>query len=296
MAIAQDFEYVKPPTVGAAIEALMERESGAVVLAGGTDVVPALRDGVIAPELVVDIKGIPGLDGIRPVGERLLIGALATFSDLIESELVRTSFPLLYEMAVNVACRGIRNRATVAGNICSAVPSCDAGPALIVHDARILIMGPSGQRIVNIDTWFTGPKETSLRHGELVVGIEVPGGTVAYGGSYVKLRRYRGEDLAQAGVAVLVSPKLEYRVALCAVGPVPKRARMLERAMKGREPSDEVLTKATAVIARETSPITDIRATAEYRSHMLTVMFERGARAAMSRMKGQGPPYGSAHI
>jgi carbon-monoxide dehydrogenase medium subunit len=209
---------------------------------------------------------------------------------------VRESFPLLYEMAVTVACRGIRNRATVAGNICSAVPSCDAGPALLVHEAQVLIMGPSGQRIVRMDRWFTGPKETSLALGELVVGIEVPGGTREYGGSYVKLRRYRGEDLAQAGVAVLVSPDLDYRVAFGAVGPTPRRARKLEGAMKGRELSDELLAKARRIIPRESSPITDIRATAEYRGHMLSVMFERGVRSAVARMRGEGLPYGSAHM
>jgi CO/xanthine dehydrogenase FAD-binding subunit len=275
---------------------LTQRGSGAVVLAGGTDVVPALRDEVLTPEVVVDIKGVPGLEGIRPVGERLHIGALATFTELIESELVRESFPLLHEMAVNVACRGIRNRATVVGNICSAVPSCDAGPVLLVHEARLLITGPSGQRIVNMDAWFTGPKRTGLRNGELVLGIEVPGGTRSHGGSYVKLRRYRGEDLAQAGVATLVSPEFEYRIAFGAVGPTPTRARKLERAMKGREPSEDLLAKARTIIPRETSPITDMRATAEYRSHMLSVMFQRGARAAVDRMRGEGPPYGSALI
>jgi carbon-monoxide dehydrogenase medium subunit len=296
MPIVHDFEYVKPTTLKAVTEVLALRGSGAVVLAGGTDVVPALRDEMLTPEVIVDIKGVPGLGGIRPVGERLHIGALATFTDLIESELVLESFPLLHEMAVNVACRGIRNRATVVGNICSAVPCCDAGPVLLVHEARLLITGPSGQRIVNMDAWFTGPKTTGLRNGELVLGIEVPGGTRSCGGSYVKLRRYRGEDLAQAGVATLVSPELEYRVAFGAVGPKPARAHQLERAMKGREPSDELMAKTRKLIARETSPITDIRATAEYRSHMLNVMFERGARAAVDRMRGQGSPYGSEHI
>jgi CO/xanthine dehydrogenase FAD-binding subunit len=296
MAIAHEFEYARPRTIDEARALLLERGSKAMVLAGGTDVVASLRDELIAPELIVDIKGIPGLAGIRPVGERVLIGSLATFSDLIDSDLVHDGFPLLYEMAVNVGCRGIRNRATVVGNICSAVPSCDAGPALLVHDAQVLVMGPSGQRIVRMKDWFTGPKQNALRHGELVVGVEVPGGTRLCGGSYVKLRRYRGEDLAQASVAVLVSPELEYRVAFGAVGPVPRRPRRLETAIKGREPSDEFFSKTRKIIGHVTAPITDIRATAEYRRHMLNVMFERAVRAAVSRMRGEGPPYGEKHI
>ncbi len=163
MPIAHEFEYVKPATLEDAVAILAERGTGACVLAGGTDVVAQLRDDAIAPEIVVDIKGIPGLAEIRTVGERLFVGPLVTFTDLIESGLIRESFPLLYEMAVNVASKGVRNRATIAGNICSAVPSCDAGPVLLVYDALVVVLGPEGERSVPVDEWFTGPKKTDLR-------------------------------------------------------------------------------------------------------------------------------------
>jgi len=296
MPIAHEFEYLKPANLEEVVAVLAEHGDGARVLAGGTDVVALLRDGAIAPEVVVDIKGIDGLADIRLAGGRLFIGPLVTFTDLIESKLIRESFPLFYEMAVKVASKGIRNRATVVGNICSAVPSCDAGPVLLVYDAQVLILGPNGERAVHIDEWFTGPKKTDLQSGELVVGLEIPSSSRACGGSYVKLGRYRGEDLAQASVAVLVSPDYEYRVAFGAVGPVPVRAKKLESAIKGEEPSDEMLEVARKFIARETSPITDIRATAEYRTHMLKVMFERGIRAAVARLNGDGPEYGTRHI
>jgi carbon-monoxide dehydrogenase medium subunit len=246
--------------------------------------------------VVVDIKGIDGLADIRSAGDRLFIGPLVTFTDLIESELIKESFPLFYEMAVQVASKGIRNRATVVGNICSAVPSCDAGPVLLVYDAQVLVLGPGGERAVHIDEWFTGPKKTDLQSGELVVGLEMSSSAQACGGSYVKLGRYRGEDLAQASVAVLVSHDYEYRVAFGAVGPTPVRARKLEAAINGDEPTDEMLEVARKFIARETSPITDIRATAEYRTHMLEVMLERGIRAAVARLNGGGSEYGTRHI
>jgi carbon-monoxide dehydrogenase medium subunit len=296
MPIAHEFDYLKPASLEDAVAVLAKRGEGAQVLAGGTDVVALLRDGAIAPEVVVDIKGIAGLADIRLAGERLFIGPLVTFTDLIESELIRESFPLFYEMAVKVASKGIRNRATVVGNICSAVPSCDAGPVVLVYDAQVLILGPEGERAVHIDEWFTGPKKTDLQSGELVVGLEMPSSAQACGGSYVKLGRYRGEDLAQASVAVLVSPDYEYRVAFGAVGPVPVRAKKLEAAIKGEEPTEEMFAVARKFIARETSPITDIRATAEYRTHMLEVMLERGIRAAVARLNGDGPEYGTRHI
>jgi carbon-monoxide dehydrogenase medium subunit len=296
MPIAHEFEYVRPASLDEAVAALAERGEGALVLAGGTDVVALLRDDAISPELLVDIKGIDGLGDVRLAGDRLLIGPLATFTDLIESKLIAESFPLFYEMAVKVASKGVRNRATIAGNICSAVPSCDAGPVLLVHDAQVRLLGPAGERAVPIDKWFTGPKTCDLRPGELVVGLEMSAAAQACGGSYVKLGRYRGEDLAQASVAVLVSPDYEYRVAFGAVGPVPARAKRLEAAIRGEEPSAEMLAAARKLVSAETSPITDIRATAEYRSHMLEVMLERGIRAAVARLNGGGPEYGTRHI
>lgn len=296
MSIAHEFDYVKPTSLEEAVAVLAERGDDARVLAGGTDVVAQLRDDLISPDVLVDIKGIEGLSEIRLAGDRLFLGPLVTFTDLIESELMRKSFPLFYEMAVKVASKGIRNRATVVGNICSAVPSCDAGPVLLVYDAQVLILGPGGERTVHIAEWFTGPKKTDLQSGELVVGLEMSSSPQACGGSYVKLGRYRGEDLAQASVAVLVSSDHEYRVAFGAVGPVPVRARKLEAAIKGEEPTDEMLEVARKFIARETSPITDIRATAEYRTHMLEVMLERGIRAAVARLNGGGPEYGTRHI
>jgi len=296
MPIAHEFEYVKPTSLEDAVAILAEHGDGAQILAGGTDVVAQLRDDAITPEVVVDIKGIDGLADIRLAGDRLFIGPLVTFTDVIESELIRESFPLFYEMAVKVASKGIRNRATVVGNICSAVPSCDAGPVLLVYDAQVLLLGPEGERTVPIGEWFVGPKKTDLRQCELVVGLEISSSARAFGGSYVKLGRYRGEDLAQASVAVLVSPDYEYRVAFGAVGPTPVRARELEAEIRNEEPSDEMLETARKAIPRETSPITDIRATAEYRAHMLEVMLERGIRAAVARLNGGGPEYGTRHI
>jgi CO/xanthine dehydrogenase FAD-binding subunit len=296
MPIAHEFEYVKPETIDEAVAILAERGGSARVLAGGTDVVPLLRDGLTDPEVLVDIKGIEGLSDITLAGDTLFMGPLVTFSDLLQSALISESFPLFREAAATVASAGIRNRATVVGNICSAVPSCDAGPVLLVHDASVLVLGPEGERTVHIGDWFEGPKKTGLLPGELVVGLEMPASAASCAGSYVKLGRYRGEDLAQASVAILVSPGHEYRVAFGAVGPTPKRATRLEAAIKGEEPSEEMFADARKLIPRETSPITDIRATAEYRAHMLCVMFERGVRAAVARLKGDGPEYGTRHI
>src|SRR5512137_873111 len=137
MAIAHDFEYVKPGTLREAVSMLRRYGPRACVLAGGTDLVGLISDGMAAPETVVDIKGIPGLERIEFKNGVLSIGALATFSDLRAAPVIAKKFPVIHEMTGWVASVGIRNRATMVGNLCSAVPCCDSGAVLLVYDAVV---------------------------------------------------------------------------------------------------------------------------------------------------------------
>lgn len=296
MPIAHEFEYARPETIQEAIAILNEHGTGAQVLAGGTDVVAGLRDGLTTPGILVDIKGIAGLSGIEREGGILRIGALATFTDLIESEFTQTRVPLLHEMAMTVASVGVRNRATITGNICSAVPSCDSGPVLLVLDASIHVTGPNGERTIPIAEWFTGPKMTALGSAEIVTSVSLPIPQEEHGAAYVKLGRYRGEDLAQASVAVLAPPDNEYRVAFGAVAPTPVRAPKIEELLKGKILGDALIDDAKKLVPDETAPIADIRASREYREHMLPIMFERGLKAAVARLEGDGPAYGAQLI
>ncbi|MCK4513472.1 xanthine dehydrogenase family protein subunit M [bacterium] len=296
MPIAHEFEYARPETIQEAIAILNEHGTGAKVLAGGTDVVAGLRDGLTTPGILVDIKGIAGLSGIEREGGILRIGALATFTDLIESELTKKHVPLLHEMAMTVASVGVRNRATITGNICSAVPSCDSGPVLLVLDASIHVAGPNGERTIPIAAWFTGPKTTALGSAEIVTSVSLSIPQEEHGAAYVKLGRYRGEDLAQASVAVLALPGSEYRVAFGAVAPTPVRAPKIEELLRGKVLGDALIEDAKKLVPDETAPIADIRASREYREHMLPIMFERGLRAAVARLEGDGPVYGAQLI
>jgi len=296
MPIAHGFEYAKPDTLEEAVEILAARGDGAFVLAGGTDLVAWMRDDYVTPELLVDIKGIAELDGIAFENSRLTIGALTTFTDLIDSAQVQTNAPLAFEMAKTVASMGIRNRATVAGNICSAVPCCDAGPVLLAYDAEIRVTGPEGQRVIPAREWFVGNKATALGLGEIVTSLAIRVPPEAHGGAYVKLGRYRGEDLAQASVAVLALPRSEYRVAFGAVAATPVREPAIESLLMGKALDESLIARAQKLVAGETSPITDIRASKEYRALMLPVMLERGLRAAVSRLEGSGPEYGTRFV
>ena len=292
--IAHEFEYRRPTTLMEATKYLADHPGVVRVLAGGTDLVAWLRDDAIAPDLVVDIKNIPDLGEIRLDGETLHIGSLVTFTDLIESAVIGEHAPLLAEMAETVASAGIRNRATMVGNICSAVPSCDAGPVLLAYDTTVHVTGPDGDRSIPIDDWFVGLRQTAKTDDEIVTHLTIE--LRKHGGVYVKLMRYAGEDLAQAAVGIVVYPDLEYRVAFGALAPTPIRSGAIEAALRGNQLDDELVDRVVAMVPDEISPITDMRATAEYRIHVTEVMVRRGLAAAVERLAGQGPAYGARLI
>ncbi len=292
--ISNEFSYARPDSLEEAVSLLAGCDGSARVLAGGTDLIAWLRDDAIAPDLLVDIKDISGLSDIRLDGETLHIGSLVTFTDLMESEIVEERAPLLAEMAETVASRGIRNRATLIGNICSAVPSCDAGPVLLAYEATVHLVGPDGTFSVPIDEWFVGPRQTVQADAQIVTHITFP--LREHGGVYVKLMRYGGEDLAQAAVSVVVDAELEYRVAFGAVAPKPLRSHRIENALRGKRLESGLVEEIVAMVADEISPITDIRASADYRTRMCEVMVKRGLEAASDRLASRGPAYGTRLI
>jgi carbon-monoxide dehydrogenase medium subunit len=195
-----------------------------------------------------------------------------------------------------LASVGIRNRATVMGNLCSAVPCCDSGPVLLVYDAMVLVTGPGGKRKVPLRDWFVGPRKTVLKRGEIATGVAVPLPGKKHAACFVKLRRYEGEDLAQASVTVLALAGNSYRISFGAVAPRPLRAGRIEALLEGKALSDELVEQAVRLVPQEIAPITDIRATKEYRTLMAGVMLERGLRAAVARLAGAGPAYGTSLI
>jgi CO/xanthine dehydrogenase FAD-binding subunit len=296
MALAHQFEYFRPSEIQEAVGILSQAGDRAQILAGGTDLIPWIGEELLFPEVLVDIKGIGELPGIVMGEHDIRIGALVTFSELIDSDLIRQRLPVVFEMARTVASPGIRNRATLVGNICSAVPSCDAGPVLLVHQAEVLVQSASGERSVPMKEWFLGPRKTALQVGEVVTGVLLPLPERKQNGCYVKLGRYRGEDLAQASVAILALPDDRYRIAFGAVAPTPVRAPRTESLIAGNELTDEIIAQAQRLAPEEIVPITDIRATERYRLHMVTVMLERGLRAARHRLADEGPPYGTRLI
>ena len=294
MPITCEFSYCKPKRLKDALELLSK--PGTKILSGGTDLIVKLKEDVESADALLDIKGINQLQGLKFSKGILSIGALVTFTDLIDSSVAKSKFPLIWEMAQTVASVGVRNRATVAGNICSAVPSADSSSVLQVYDAEIIIESFKGQRRVSINDWFLGPKKTVLQKGEMVIAIEVPLPKGKHGGCYAKLSRYEGEDLAQGGISVLAFSNKTYRVAFCALGPKPERAYKTENALKGKLLNPLTIKKAKTEILKQVRPITDMRSGKDYRLHMTGIMLNRALNAAFARINGKGPKYGDSVI
>ncbi len=295
MAIENQFDYVRPKNLDEIFD-IFPRYKNHVILAGGTDLVELLKTGVVHPDVVIDIKGLGFLKEIKFDSNTLWIGAGVTFSELIESEIINEHFPVIAEMSRTVASVGIRNRATLVGNICSAVPCMDSGPVLTVYKANIITAGQNGDRKIPIDQWFIDSRKTALPKNEIVKGVSIQLPDKKHSGCFVKLGRYSGEDLAQVNLAILAFADNTFRFSFGSVSPVPIRAMKIEKLLNGQKNISDLIEKAKMLVEEEIFPISDIRATKEYRMHMAKVMLERGLNAAIERLNGGGPEYGKSVI
>jgi carbon-monoxide dehydrogenase medium subunit len=285
MAIPYEFGYVKPTSLQEAIELKGKFQKEARVLAGGTDLVNEIKKGFRVPEMIIDVKGISELSKIEIVNGQLLIGALVTFSDIRKSQVIIDNMNILFEAAGMVASNGVRNRATMIGNICSAVACMDSAAPLLVHEATVHTASMDGKREVKIQNWFVDNRKTAILDNELVTHVSIPIPTVKYAGAYQKMMRYSGEDLSQANVGVLLFANGDCHVAFGSVGPTPKRSLKIENLLKSKGISVATIEEAKEMIETVIAPITDVRATKEYRMHMTKVMFERAMQTAMERIK-----------
>ena len=294
MAGLNQFYYAKPKLLDEALE-ILERSENPFLLAGGTDLIDMLKEGIVQPDIVLDIKGIEQLHKITFENNKLFIGAAVTFSQLIDSKIIKEHFPVIAELSKTVASMGIRNRATMAGNICSAVPCMDSGPLLTSYDAEIITVSKKGERRIGAENWFINARKTAIEKGEIVIGISIPY-PGKHGGCFVKLGRYEGEDLAQVNLLILALENNIYSISYGSVAPIPVRAKKIEAVLNGSALTSLLIEEALSLVEKEIKPITDIRATKEYRMHMAKIMLERGLNAAVSRLNGDGPEYGKSVI
>ena len=283
-------DYAKPKLLNEALD-IISKSVNPFILAGGTDLIDMIKEGIVQPDMIVDLKGIEQFKQITFKHDTLFIGAGVTFSELIESKIIKEHFPVIADLSRTVASLGIRNRATMVGNICSAVPCMDSGPLLSAYDAIVITAGPKGERKIPAENWFVASRKTAIEKGEIVTGVSISSPGI-HGSCFVKLGRYEGEDLAQVNLIILALKDGTFRVSFGSVAPVPVRAKKIEHLINGHEITPSLIEEACKLIEKEIKPITDIRATKEYRMHMAKIMFERGLNAAISRLNGYGPEFG----
>jgi carbon-monoxide dehydrogenase medium subunit len=284
------FDYISPKTIEEACSLLAQHKDRVRVMAGGTDLLPKMKNRETAPQYLIGLSAIRGLDYIEyDKGTGLRIGALATLAAVTNSAVVRQKFTLLAEAISQMASVQIRNRGTVAGNLCNAVPSADTAPSLIVLGAKVKLSAPGKERLVPVEELFICPDVTCMAEGELVTEIQVPEPPAGSGGTYLKLTLRRAMDLAIVGVAALVTVAdgtcNDVKVALGAVAPTPIRAKGAEDILRGKVLEDKVIEEAAEAAMREAQPISDIRGSEDYRRKMVGVLTRRAVKQAWERAK-----------
>jgi carbon-monoxide dehydrogenase medium subunit len=288
--ILSGMRFHAPRTAEEAAQLLSDLK-GARVLAGGTDLLVDLKQGLIDVKDVVSLQDIEELKGITKEKNRIKIGALTTPQEIQSSPLIRQYFPALTEAAQSMASIQIRTLATIGGNISSAVPSADLPPSLIAADAAVELLCTESSREVSLSDFFTGPRETVCRTKELLVSVFVPLSSSSTGISYQKCTLREANSLAVASVAsrlTLKNGKIEKAaVVLGAVAPTPVLASKASSHLRGKAPSSEIFEEAAAMAKEEGKPISDIRGSAWYRKELIHVLTRRSLSEALGRAQGK---------
>ena len=281
------FQYHAPTTVGEATALLARLGEEAKVLSGGQSLIPLMKLRLASPEHVVDINGIPGLSGIREAGGVLRIGALTRESDLEESELIRTRYPLLHDTSKVIADPVVRNLATIGGNLAHGDPANDHPATMLALGAEVVAVGPKGERRIAIGSFFIGPFATSLKPDEILVEIRIPQPVAKSGGAYLKLERKVG-DFATAAVAAQLTLGAsgacdQVGIGLTNVGLTPIKATKAEAALKGKAPDEAAIKRAAELAAEASEPSEDLRGSVEYKRDLVRVLTARALRRAVER-------------
>lgn len=286
--IMQRFDYVAPRSLDEAMHVLAQAGDAACCLSGGTDLIAQMREGRRSARLVVDVKHIPDLSQLAFDPARgLTIGAAVPCSQIYSHHGIAASFPGLIDAVALIGGIAIQNRASLGGNICTASPAGDSLPALLAHDATVLLASAQGARKLPLSEFFVGPGKTVLRPDELLVQINLSAPKPGFGAAYLRFTPRNEMDIAVVGVGVsLVLEQgviTQARVALGAVAPTPILAPEAFEALVGRSPSPAVIADAAAAAQRAACPITDMRGTAEQRRHLVGVLTRRAIQRALER-------------
>lgn len=283
-------EYIAPTTLADALQLKQERGADARVIAGGTDLILRMRDKVLSPTLLIDLRRI-ALDGISTTANAMRIGAYVTLEQLLASADMASLFP-----AIPAACREfagppIRNRGTLGGNIVNASPAADLVPPLIAYDAGIVLSSSAGERVLPLVEFFVAPGQNVMEPSEILTEIQLTLMPARSAAAFIKLGQRRSMAISQVSVAARLSVDesgaiSEARIVLGSVAPTPYRVVAAEQILLGEDPSEQVFLAAAQKAQEEITPISDVRASDSYRLQMTAVLVRRALFAISDELRG----------
>ncbi|MBI3703137.1 MAG: xanthine dehydrogenase family protein subunit M [Rhizobiales bacterium] len=286
------FGYVAARDAQHAVALLAEHGVAAKILAGGTDLLVELKHAAHNPEVIVDISRLDELKIIAVADDGLHIGALVTHGDIMQSRAIRDMFPALVDAAHSIGAVQTRNLGTLGGNLMTCVPSMDSGPTLMALEASVTVASTKGRRQMPLGELFVGPRKTSLKPGELLIDIVIPKANLGKPAAFEKFGLRKGQALAlvNAAAAFWVDGKGAFAapcISLGAVAPVVIRAPKAEAYLAGRKVTEDAMAEAGRIAATEAKPISDFRASAEYRRDLIAVLVKRALANAQARVKSK---------
>jgi aerobic carbon-monoxide dehydrogenase medium subunit len=286
MQVPAPFEYARVASVDEAIALLERLGPEARLVAGGHSLLPMMKLRLATPEHLIDINPLADeLGYIREEGQEIRIGAMTRHRDLLESELLAGTLPIIREAEQGIADPPVRNRGTIGGALCQADPSEDLSAVCAALNAQAVIAGPMGGRVVDMVEFHRGPYETAVGQGEMLVEVRIPL-REHHGGAYRKVKRRAGDwAVAASAAAIWMNGDgiADAGIALSAVNAKGVRSTRAEEALRGQQPSDEVLEAAARLAAEDTDPAEDQRGPADYKRHLAHELTLRALRGAVAQ-------------
>ena len=283
-----DIEFVTPKSLDELLMFLDEHKGETTIVAGGTDLYLLVKREVVRPRYLIDITGISELHYIKEDVEYVRIGASMTLTEIEKNEIINRYFPVLVDAVKTMAARQIRNVATLAGNLANASPAADSAPPLIVLGAKIVLQSKHNTREVPVEDLFVFVKKTIIESNEIIKEIKIPKPPKTFAASFEKLGKRNALVLAIVSAAASITREgdmiKDVRIALGSVAPTPLRVKKAEDVLRGKTPTMELIEKAAEIVMNEVKPITDVRASAEYRKDMARVLSRRVLLDAMKKL------------
>jgi aerobic carbon-monoxide dehydrogenase medium subunit len=282
------FDYERATSVEGALAALARVGSGARIIAGGHSLLPMMKLRLANPEHLIDINELNELDYIRETGpptHQIRIGALVRHAELLKSELLAERFPVFRDAEEVIADPVVRNRGTIGGSLCQADAAEDLSAVCAAAKAKVVIRGPSGERVVGMDGFYIGPFTTAVSAEEMLTEVRLPVRPGA-GSAHEKVERRAGDfAIAAASAAVWIDGGtiVDVGLALSAVAPTTVIVSRAEELLRGKAPSEELFAQAGEIAAEDCSPIPDGRGPADYKRHLAGVLSKRALRRAAAR-------------